>query len=793
MIQKVVFPSFRENDYSQYDMRQLVSALELRFQALEANVEGYYPSVEDEGFDDQYAAASHTHLSIDITDLSVPESIFDLNDVTGSPSVGEGLIWNGVAFEASAIGGGAITLDELSDVNAGAPTDGQALVWDVATLRWIPGTAPVGIDKLFDLTDTDISGQLQGDILYNADGSEWQASGTNFQWLPSLSRVQLGSNHSINWYNIGSGSVELLILNLQQIGSTSETIPDLDTLVYDSVSTAADLNDDPFGMWIAPDGLTVFVGDIAGNQIEKYPLGTAWDVTTIGARSQTSITIGAGVAYYPTGLFMNPDGTKVFVGTYGNGDIQTHTLSSAYDLSTLSATPDSGETLNVWASSNLTGIYFASDGFNVAAVSDGTIVKTYSMSVAFTLSTASLSGTIDISANPAASNGLVLSNDGATMWLLIRGAGRLVYQYTLSTPWDASTATYDSKTYLITYNVSSPNLTGAFIEPVRGEFYCLAKPGAANTAVIEKAVFTPQGLTPVYAETFVVGDPSYQLNLHGNQIAIESNVGLNWVDSGDNLAELIILDSVDDFVLGNALYDTFLDGLTVDIRAAGTEIVSINTAGMTLPDKTLTIAGTTPANNVALAHDDTDLNTVFANTTDWNITGITAVKLTGAYQVNDAAGPTMVNEAATSTNPTLIPNVADLDSGIMWAAADQVGFVAGAIEAIRYSEASSHVIVDSETHTGITAGTTQTQVGGFQLLSSHNEVATVGTTNDTVVAPLAVAGRKLTILNNGANTLQIFPAVGDDIGAGVDTAITLAAAGKLWFVSYDATTWTQFV
>jgi hypothetical protein len=196
---------------------------------------------------------------------------------------------------------------------------------------------------------------------------------------------------------------------------------------------------------------------------------------------------------------------------------------------------------------------------------------------------------------------------------------------------------------------------------------------------------------------------------------------------------------------------------------------------------------------VDLSHDGTDFAATFTGTTDWNITGITDMRLTGAYRVNDAAGPTMVNEAATSTNPTMIPNVADLDSGLGWAAADQPVIVAGAIEAVRYSEASNHIIVDSEVHTGITAGTTQTQAGGFQLLSSHNEVATVATTNDTVVAPLASTGRTLTILNNGVNTLQIFPAVGDDLGAGVDTAITLASGGKLWFVAYDATTWTQFV
>lgn len=114
------------------------------------------------------------------------------------------------------------------------------------------------------------------------------------------------------------------------------------------------------------------------------------------------------------------------------------------------------------------------------------------------------------------------------------------------------------------------------------------------------------------------------------------------------------------------------------------------------------------------------------------------------------------------------------------------------VVAVKYSGLSSHVIVDSEAHTGITASTTQTQ-GQGQLLSSHNEVATVANANDTVTAPVAVAGRTLTILNNGANTLQVFPSTGDDLGAGVNTAITIVAGGKRWWFAYDATVYTQFV
>jgi hypothetical protein len=213
MIQKVVFPSFRENEYSQYDMRQLVSALELRFQSLESNVEGFFPTSADADFDDRYAAAVHTHLVADIIDFdaNVPSSIFDLDDVTGTASVGQGLIWNGAEFVAGPLGG-STNLNDLLDVNAPSPSDGEALVWDVSTLRWVPGTASGGGgDSLFGLTDTDLAGQLQGDLLFNANGTEWQSTGWKFQWVDDQ-YLQFGNGIGINWYDSNFNTAEFLVL-----------------------------------------------------------------------------------------------------------------------------------------------------------------------------------------------------------------------------------------------------------------------------------------------------------------------------------------------------------------------------------------------------------------------------------------------------------------------------------------------------------------------------------------------------------------------------------------------------
>ena len=109
----------------------------------------------------------------------------------------------------------------------------------------------------------------------------------------------------------------------------------------------------------------------------------------------------------------------------------------------------------------------------------------------------------------------------------------------------------------------------------------------------------------------------------------------------------------------------------------------------------------------------------------------------------------------------------------------------------RYSDVANRVNWLLNRHTctaGITASTTQSQ--GQQPLSSEiNEVSTCANANDVVTLPSAFAGRRCAIINNGAQTLQIFPASGDDLGGGVDTATTLAAGNTVEFVAYDSTNW----
>lgn len=89
---------------------------------------------------------------------------------------------------------------------------------------------------------------------------------------------------------------------------------------------------------------------------------------------------------------------------------------------------------------------------------------------------------------------------------------------------------------------------------------------------------------------------------------------------------------------------------------------------------------------------------------------------------------------------------------------------------------------------GITASTTQTQ-GQGPLTAIISEISVVANLDDTVTLTTASAGLLRTIINNGANTLQIFPASGDNLSAGLNTSTQLEANEVITFVALDTTNW----
>lgn len=92
-------------------------------------------------------------------------------------------------------------------------------------------------------------------------------------------------------------------------------------------------------------------------------------------------------------------------------------------------------------------------------------------------------------------------------------------------------------------------------------------------------------------------------------------------------------------------------------------------------------------------------------------------------------------------------------------------------------------------NTAITAAGT-TQATATALTSDYNVVTTVTSTAYGVKLPTAIPGNSVYIVNNGTNTLQVYPASGGSIdGLGVNASYDIQIGGAMEFKASSLTQW----
>lgn len=235
----------------------------------------------------------------------------------------------------------------------------------------------------------------------------------------------------------------------------------LEDASYDSVSfDISSQSGYPTGIFFKPDGTKMYVADTFNGVIRQYSLSTAWDISTLSYDSKTLSIRSQGYYAYQTSF--KSDGTKVYVvgriGAGGSGDaekIYQYSLSTAWDLST--ASYDS-KSLDLIAQDNVSaGMFFKPDGSTLFTTGrQNNAVYQYDLSTAWDVSTGSFtSPSFDISGQFPASTSetLVFKPDGTRMFIV--GTNEIVAEYSLSTPWTISTAAYAG----VTFDVSSQDAT----------------------------------------------------------------------------------------------------------------------------------------------------------------------------------------------------------------------------------------------------------------------------------------------------------------------------------------------
>jgi sugar lactone lactonase YvrE len=198
-----------------------------------------------------------------------------------------------------------------------------------------------------------------------------------------------------------------------------------------------------------------------------------WDLST-AVYGGTSFSL-SGQDASPTGVAFRLDGLKMYVVGDDNNRVFQYTLATAWNAGTASY---DGVSFVVSSQDNFPAdLAFSADGTKMYVVGNGTdTVYQYSLSTAWDISTASYSSIFfTISFFGVDVVGLAFSGDGTKMYV---SHSATVYQYSLSTAWNISTASYSNKSFIV--HVPGVAVTGVSFETGGTEMYFSVTGGVTN-------------------------------------------------------------------------------------------------------------------------------------------------------------------------------------------------------------------------------------------------------------------------------------------------------------------------
>ena len=198
--------------------------------------------------------------------------------------------------------------------------------------------------------------------------------------------------------------------------------------------------------------ITIGVGTVGINSIFSTTNIQSWYYTN----KSKSVT---GDDTAPAAVYVGASGTAMFmVGDTGN-DVNQYTLSTPYDVSTAGSSiaafsVATQETVPTGIDFNATGTkMFVSGNTGVAPlIVGGEYVHEYSLSTAWTVSSAGYTTSFNVTAQETATQGVAFGDSGSKMYV-VGSTNDAVYQYSLSTPYSlASGVTYDNISLILGTN-----------------------------------------------------------------------------------------------------------------------------------------------------------------------------------------------------------------------------------------------------------------------------------------------------------------------------------------------------
>ena len=194
-------------------------------------------------------------------------------------------------------------------------------------------------------------------------------------------------------------------------------------------------------------GAVTIDGGVASVPLDNYNLAIA-SYTTSSPSLQS-------VASSPRGLAFKADGTKMYVSSIDNFAVYQYSLSTAWDASTASYDSVSFSVLSETAYPM--EIFFKPDGTEmyIASLFPSSVFQ-YTLSTAWNISSASFTGSV----SAAVTMDAILKSDGTKMFTLSEAT---ITSYTLSTAWDITSASSDALTLSVSSQDGDPR--ALFVTP----------------------------------------------------------------------------------------------------------------------------------------------------------------------------------------------------------------------------------------------------------------------------------------------------------------------------------------
>lgn len=231
------------------------------------------------------------------------------------------------------------------------------------------------------------------------------------------------SSDGLKFYVAGATNVKIFEYDLT-------TAWDVSTASYSGNSLdVSGQTSNPRAVAIGNSGGALYVMDTAGDVIYQYTLSTPYDVST-GSYASKSLDVSSEETT-PRGMTIKPDGTELYIVGSDADNVWRYTMSTAWDLSTAAL---AGVLVNVFgldaAITTPSGISFRSDGKKFWVSDTSGVVYQHSCSTAWVLGTSASYDSIsfDTSSESSALNDVFFKPDGTRFYTIASG-NDAVYQY----------------------------------------------------------------------------------------------------------------------------------------------------------------------------------------------------------------------------------------------------------------------------------------------------------------------------------------------------------------------------